>query len=974
MALGSLTVKIRADIAGLTTGLAQAQAHVRAASTSMQNAGHAMERVGRSLSLVLTLPIVAFGTAAIRSAGNFQSAMLRVQALSGATGVELKALEEQAARMGATTRFTATDAADALGFMSMAGMRAEQSLAALPGVLTLAASAGLEMGEAADIVTNVLAGMGMQVDELGRLNDVLVRTFTRTNTSLSQLGQAMKYVAPVANAAGVEVEYVAAAIGLMGNAGIQGSMAGTSLRSAISRLLSPTDQIKGAMRAAGIEVKRFEDGSFDLLGTMREFEPHAENVSLLMTVFGQRAGPGMAAILSQGTAALEGMIIELELAEGTADRIARSQMAGFNGAMASLESSVEAASHAIANSGLLEFMTEFIQGPNGDGGLVGMFRALSGVNPELLRLATIFAGVAAALPVLILTVGGLVRALGAILGVLAGPVGVIAVLASVAIAIPLWRNLKAEIDGVTRAMNATQEPMAAITRLNEQIARTSGAVAEGYRQQRTAQLELLYVQERAARAAAMQAAEGFDEERALARRRGPLAFMSIPGLNRANETLRAALRELQTTTDQISETEEAIDLVDNRARYTREYQAAREALTRDLGENSTPAARRAWYDDPANAPYIEALRRGGELMNAGLMPIDGSEIDLSGNTGPATPSQRRAAEIQTLRELSEITATTSREFERLTAIQEVMNESARDGEQITYEVAAAFVDERDALQSTIDKRREAIELAEQNEQAHKAMVNSINDDIRAQNQLTEAANQGIEAYERMLLIQQLLRENPVLSEEEAGTLADKIRAATDALEEATERMQRFEELWDSLGKAVGSAFEKAILDGEKLGDVLKSLARDIAALVLRTLVTQPLADAISGFLSGVFSGSSSGGGGGSNIIGAIVSSIGSFFGGFFAEGGYLRPGKWGVVGENGPELISGGAHGATIAPANDAVAPTYVDARTYINAPGADAAQLARVQSRLARMEASLPQRIRGEMANANARGRGWTP
>lgn len=541
MFLKTLNVRISADTSGLQAGLNRASASVTQMGTSMR-------ATGVQMSLYLTAPLLLLARSIAKTAGDFEQGMLRVQALSGATGVELESLTNLAKELGATTRFTATDAADALGFMSMAGMQASQSLAALPGVLTLAGSAGLDMATSADIVTNVLAGMGMEVSELGRLNDVMVRTFTRTNTSLQQLGEGLKYVAPVANAAGVGIESVAAALGLMGNAGIQGSMAGTSLRSAISRLLAPTQQIKQALDAARISVEMTDDGSLDLLNTLRNFEPHARNVALLMTVFGQRAGPGMAAILSQGTSALEGMIIELNLAGGTAQRIADVNMQGFNGAMAGLESAIEAVKLAIAGAGFLDNITKMANG------FSEAARSISQVNPAILRAATSFAALAVAIPVVILVLGTLMNALGAIFGALSGPIGLIALLVAAAVAIPIWRNLAAEVRGVSRAMENTRGPMAEIARLNAEIARSSGDAANGLRNQRQEQLLLLYAELTAAEARAKSARDNADAEIYSAIQRNPLdfssMFSSIGAINRTDAALREATAELRTVQGQ----------------------------------------------------------------------------------------------------------------------------------------------------------------------------------------------------------------------------------------------------------------------------------------------------------------------------------------------------------------------------------------------------------------------------------------
>src|SRR5690606_25493246 len=186
--------------------------------------------------------------------GDFQAGMNQVRAVSGATGDELAALETQAKELGRTTQFSASEAADGMGYLAMAGFEANEILGSMPSVLQLAAAAQMDLGRAADITSNILTGYGMEVDELGHANDVLVNAMTRANVDLTMLGESFKYVGPVAKSAGVTFEESAAAIGLLGNAGIQGSMAGTALRGAISRLLNPTGEAARTLERLGVNA------------------------------------------------------------------------------------------------------------------------------------------------------------------------------------------------------------------------------------------------------------------------------------------------------------------------------------------------------------------------------------------------------------------------------------------------------------------------------------------------------------------------------------------------------------------------------------------------------------------------------------------------------------------------------------------------------------------------------------------------
>ncbi|HWJ88510.1 MAG TPA: phage tail tape measure protein [Pelagibacterium sp.] len=399
--VGAVRVILGLDSAAFTKGMSDAQRH-------LQNAGKQMQAIGRQMSVRVTAPIVGFGALTLRAAGNFEAAMNQVSAVSGATGDEMQALSDQARQLGATTQYTAAQAGDAMGFLAMAGMEAIDILDAMPDTLQLAAAAQLDMARAADIVTNILAGYNMDVEQLGRATDVLVKSFTSANTDLSDLAEAMKYAGPVAQAAGVQFEETAAALSLMGNAGIQGSMAGTSLRGAISRILNPTSAMADAMREAGLSFTDAQGRLLPLADIIEELEPHADNAGLFMQLFGQRAGPAMAALVTQGSDAVRELTGELENSVGTAAEVAAVQMQGFNGAMRQLAAAFEALQLAIADAGLLQWASDAANA------LAGFLQELSQTNPEMLRMGTIVAGVAAAIGPLLVVLGTLATAVAAV--------------------------------------------------------------------------------------------------------------------------------------------------------------------------------------------------------------------------------------------------------------------------------------------------------------------------------------------------------------------------------------------------------------------------------------------------------------------------------------------------------------------------------------------------------------------------------
>ncbi|KKM73938.1 hypothetical protein LCGC14_1405330, partial [marine sediment metagenome] len=196
---------------------------------SLTALGGRMRSVGRGLSLSLTAPLALIGGAIIKVAGQFEASMKKVEALTGETGDSLDKMREQAKQLGITTQFSASEAADGMGFLAQAGFDAEQILAAMPGVLELAAAGELDLARAADIASNVLTQFGIDALDIGRVNDILAATASSANTNIEQLAEATKFVGTTAAQSNIPLETIAGAIGVMANAGLQGGIAGTSL-------------------------------------------------------------------------------------------------------------------------------------------------------------------------------------------------------------------------------------------------------------------------------------------------------------------------------------------------------------------------------------------------------------------------------------------------------------------------------------------------------------------------------------------------------------------------------------------------------------------------------------------------------------------------------------------------------------------------------------------------------------------------
>jgi len=360
--------------------------------------GESMTQVGRRLTTTVTLPLTAISAGVIKVAADFESSMNRVSAVSGATGEDLKSLENLAKELGASTQFSASQAADAMGFLAMAGFETDQIMSALPGTLELAAAGQLDLAEAADIASNVLTGFGLEAAEIGRVNDVLAKTASSANTNVRQMGEGMSYVAPVAAGLGFSVEETSAAMGLLSNAGIQASSAGTSLRVILGVLTQRADEL-------GIQMRDSAGNMLPLADILGQLEDKGFSAEQAIAIFGQRGGPGLTALLSQGSDALAEFTGDLEGAEGTAARMAETQMQGLRGAFLELKSAIEAVALAIADSGLSAWVEGLVDR------LSGFIRSLANLNPAILRFGTVLGILAAATGPVLLGLGAILQLL-----------------------------------------------------------------------------------------------------------------------------------------------------------------------------------------------------------------------------------------------------------------------------------------------------------------------------------------------------------------------------------------------------------------------------------------------------------------------------------------------------------------------------------------------------------------------------------
>lgn len=280
MDLFTLVGKIVLDADGFGEKIDSVMTKVESMGSGLQAAGDKISHIGSKLTLGVTAPIMGIGATAIKTAANFEETMSQVSAISGATGADFQKLENLAKEMGETTKFSASQAAEALTYMAMAGWKTDDMLSGLPGIMNLAAASGEDLALTSDIVTDALTAFGMSAGDSGHFADVLAKASSNANTNVSMMGETFKYVAPVAGSLGYSAEDVALAVGLMANSGIKASQAGTSLRSSLTNLVKPTEEMQNVMVALGLATQ--ETANVVDNGKLQKAQTKVENKTIDM--------------------------------------------------------------------------------------------------------------------------------------------------------------------------------------------------------------------------------------------------------------------------------------------------------------------------------------------------------------------------------------------------------------------------------------------------------------------------------------------------------------------------------------------------------------------------------------------------------------------------------------------------------------------------------------------------------------------
>lgn len=473
---GAIVARIKATADGIKAGINEAKGQLDGFESKAKNVSKSMGDIGKGMSKYVTAPLVGLGTAAVMTVSKFDDSMSKVQAISGATGDELGKLRDLAKELGSTTAHSASAAADAMGYLALAGWDTNQILAATPDMLSLATAASMDLATAADIVSDTMSAFQMDAERAEEAADIFAAASSNANTDVQMLGEAMKYAGAAANAAEMDLAQTSTILGILADSGIKGSMAGTTFAAMLSDMKNAAED--GTLAVGNMTISLYEaDGSMRDMGTIMAEMEHAtkdmttaQRDAALANIFQQRSIRGANILLSTGTERYNELEAAIYDSSGAAADMAETMGDNIGGAFRQLRSQMEGILIQLGEQ-LVPIIREQVAPALQQFGdflsrLIDWYTELS---PEMQKWVNILlVAVVAAGPVLIVLskIIGLIGALAPLFGVLkaamlllTGPVGIIvaAIAGLIAILVHLYNTNEEFRDGVNKIWDQVKE-------------------------------------------------------------------------------------------------------------------------------------------------------------------------------------------------------------------------------------------------------------------------------------------------------------------------------------------------------------------------------------------------------------------------------------------------------------------------------------------------------------------------------------
>ncbi|MEL7203196.1 MAG: phage tail tape measure protein [Pseudomonadota bacterium] len=980
--VGGVEIDIRGDNSHFRREMRETQ---RVARSSGARVAATFDRTNRSVSVLNNSLIrsrtsmLALGaaagialTSATRLIANFEQSMSTVRAVTGATEQQFEALTARARELGATTRFTATQAADGMTFLARAGFEVDEVLGSIEGTLKLAQAGNLDLARAADIASNVLQGMKLEVSETARVVDVLALAANSSNTDVSQLGDALKFVAPVASGLNVQLEETTAAIGALSDAGLQSSLAGTGLRRVMIGLEKQSNEGVQILAKYGLTLEDVSVSSNGLTPALQKLAAAGITTSEAMTLFGLRGGPAFE-VLASSVPKIEDATAALGKAGGTADRVAEIMDDNLNGVILQTVSALQELVIALGETGPTSALEEALKG------LTQLLR-LAAENADILAVAVVALTARAVLPLaldalpkmgaaiaaanvklLALTRNAKVATvatsnLGKALKFIGGP-ATLAIAAAAAAFVILARDAergRQAIEGVNTAISRANDFLAETERFEtfnnladsaDDSVSSFNRVAEAIRGVSNALNDVTVKQ------FANEAQKALDELRSAQEALAAIESDRIDFIRKQQNGLGLTEEQANARFEQTDSADALRDAEKLVSRVEQRYNRIADAVFGDIdiaqifdesGFQGLEEAVRSRIVDINNQPIIEAERRRIEELQSAL-----------GQTTTERAADRFRAQIAEAEEVirlleNGVSEATAREIARENVSSSTTSDSTeadRLQEILSLEFQldlartkgdeaeiARLEDKLDIIARTQDLVRAGLTLADAEVQAREEV-----------NSLREAENQSLRkrfALERDLAIRDVV----------GGGTAPGSESSKEETDEAVDYTR--ERLRDgAIDALVSAAQDRSWQDalGRAFYDVLSENMRDAFNDVFNQL---------GGILNQVFSGSSG------SAIGNIFGGIGDFFVSSVPSTGSLSLGVGGSSSFKTDDFLSVGRTGDVSS------AKGFNISQSVVVQGGLDSATIPQVQEMMAEQARALPGMIDSRVKDGKNRGR----